>query len=536
MRLLTRAASQGEVVPARKFWMVTAGGSDDDEHYGRGLAEWLYWPVTFKRNGLAFWNTFLDKFGSPTAVAKYRPGMTKADIDKLLAALQAIATDSGIVVPEGAAVELLNAARSGTGDYATLCKYMDEAIAKIILSQTMTTQDGSSLSQARVHADVKREVIKADADLLSESFNGEAGPARWWTDINFGEEVAAPRVMRAVEEEEDTKAQAETDLLLKDLGWERTEQGFQDVYGDGYVRTAAQAAADEKSKSGPAPESAVAGGKEQPDSTSFAADDLRTLYVYRQLLNPEDVIAWAKEQGFGSTLRPEDMHVTITYSKKPVNWMKMGGFWGWGPDTAQHLVPPGGPRLVERFGKPRPLAEGKGQEKDDKAAVVIVFTSGHLEQRHREMREAGASWDHDGYFPHVTFTYDGAEIDLDQVTPYRGELRFGPEVFEPVEDGWEDGIVEVSFAEGDGPDEGQPIELMADDLVDQLIAQSGYRAVKAMTDPILGAIRTANSAEELAQLLNQLPDDSGQMATSLENASFALRLDAEAGGEQPHDD
>jgi hypothetical protein len=53
---------------------------------------------------------------------------------------------------------------------------MDECIAKVVLSQTMTTQDGSSLSQAQVHAGVKLEVVKSDADLLSDSFN--AGPAR----------------------------------------------------------------------------------------------------------------------------------------------------------------------------------------------------------------------------------------------------------------------------------------------------------------------------------------------------------------------
>ena len=68
-------------------------------------------------------------------------------------------------------IDLLQVAKSGVADYEQLCRYMDECIAKVVLSQTMTTQDGSSLSQAQVHAGVKLEVVKSDADLLSDSFN-----------------------------------------------------------------------------------------------------------------------------------------------------------------------------------------------------------------------------------------------------------------------------------------------------------------------------------------------------------------------------
>ena len=236
LRLITRQSMiTGELLPPAKFWVLTSGGDDDDELYGRGLAEWLYWPTTFKRNGLQFWNTFLDKFGSPTAIGTYKPGTPLTEQRKLLAALQAVATDSGIAVPEGMLITLLEAAKSGTADFEKLVRYMDEAIAKVVLSQTMTTQDGASLSQAKVHAGVKLEVIKADADLLSDSFN--EGPPRWWTDVNFGVDVASPIIVREVEEEEDTQAQAETDNSLKGLGWERTDESFQDVYGDGYVRS-----------------------------------------------------------------------------------------------------------------------------------------------------------------------------------------------------------------------------------------------------------------------------------------------------------
>ncbi|WJY18711.1 DUF935 family protein [Alteriqipengyuania flavescens] len=237
LRLITRDnMTRGEALPDRKFWVVAAGGSDDDELYGRGLAEWLYWPALFKRNGVRFWNNFTDRYSTPTALGKYRAGTSDAEIDKLLAALQAFATDSGIAVPDGMAIELMHVAQGGSiTNFETLCRYMDAAISKVVLSQTMTTDDGASLSQAQVHAGVKLEVVKSDADLLSDGFN--AGPARWFTDLNFGTDVASPRVMRDIEEELDTKHQAETDAVLAQIGWVRTEESFRDTYGDGYQRT-----------------------------------------------------------------------------------------------------------------------------------------------------------------------------------------------------------------------------------------------------------------------------------------------------------
>jgi phage gp29-like protein len=232
LRLLTTGNVRGEICPDRKFWVVTAGADNDDEPYGEGLADWLYWPTLFKRNGVAFWNKFLDKFATPTRVATHRSN-DKAEIERVTRMLHATVNGSTIAIPERFKVDLLQAAR-GTGDFKDMIAIMDAAISKIILSQTMTTDNGSSLAQGSVHADVKLDLVKADADLLSDSWN--AGPSRWWTDQNFGEDVAAPMLVRNVEEEADLKMLAETDGALKAIGWERSDESFQDTYGDGYVR------------------------------------------------------------------------------------------------------------------------------------------------------------------------------------------------------------------------------------------------------------------------------------------------------------
>jgi len=150
LMLIAAGKPQGEPMPARKFWTFTAGASHDDNPYGLGLAHSLYWPVFFKRNGVKFWLIFLEQFGMPTAMAKLPPGQydQAAERNKALLALRQIQTDAGIVIPDSMAIELIEAARSGTADYATLCARMDAAISKVVLSQTMTTDNGSSLAQA----------------------------------------------------------------------------------------------------------------------------------------------------------------------------------------------------------------------------------------------------------------------------------------------------------------------------------------------------------------------------------------------------
>jgi len=236
LRLITPKNLRGEILPERKFWVVTSGADDDDQPYGRGLAEWLYWPTLFKRNGIRFWNIFLDKFSVPPAKGTYPRGTSQAEIDKLLGAMMALANDSGVAIPEGTILEFMQVASNGI-DFEKMPTFMDDAISRIILSQTMTTSasaSGLGSGQANVHAGVKQEVITEDADMLSDSFT--EGPARWFTDYNFGADVAAPVLTYLVEEEDDLKATAETDEVLERVGWVRSEESFKDVYGDGYER------------------------------------------------------------------------------------------------------------------------------------------------------------------------------------------------------------------------------------------------------------------------------------------------------------
>ena len=150
-----------------------------------------------------------------------------------------------------------------------------------------------------------------------------------------------------------------------------------------------------------------------------------SLYVNRPLLNTDDLRAWAKDAGFTSTLDPEDLHVTLCYSKTPVVGIQ--------PDLAPITIGPGG-REIRRFGK----------------AVVLHFTSPELANRNFEFQIRGASSNFDSFRSHVTLTYDGAPEDTAHIVPYDGPLEFGPEVHAPIDNSWSDGLEEaVLKAEND---------------------------------------------------------------------------------------
>ena len=231
-KLITIEDPLGEDLPDQKFWHFCCGGDNDDDPYGRGLAHWLYWPTFFKRADMRWWVTFLEKYAQPTRLGKYSPGASETDKDTLWQAMDAFGTNGKMMIPEGTMIELLEAARAGGADYQGMLDICNAAISKIVLSQTMTTDNGSSQSQANVHQDVKDDIVKADADLICSSFN--QGPIKWLTDWNFPG-VAYPRVWRQMDAAVDLTAEADRDTKLQALGISLKPESIAAKYGDDYL-------------------------------------------------------------------------------------------------------------------------------------------------------------------------------------------------------------------------------------------------------------------------------------------------------------
>ncbi len=102
--------------------------------------------------------------------------------------------------------------------------------------QTLTSEVGSTggnRALGEVHMEVRAEVIKADSDIICKSFVD--GPVRILVEANF-DGAKVPKIYRQIDPPTDRKTEVEVDAGLDRLGWERTEESFAEVYGDGYQR------------------------------------------------------------------------------------------------------------------------------------------------------------------------------------------------------------------------------------------------------------------------------------------------------------
>lgn len=190
-------------MPSRKFWLVTWGAEDDDTPYGMGLGHQLWWPVYLKRNGARFWAAYLDRFGVPTTKAVYPSDESDAENEKrkkdALAAALSLRSEGAVALPEGFDVSLVESTSRGSGDFKDFLAYWDDAIAKIILSQTGTSRIGQYSGTAEVHSGIGTSVVKADADIRSGTFPARGRPrsgAGWKTPQRSGPMPSATRIRR----------------------------------------------------------------------------------------------------------------------------------------------------------------------------------------------------------------------------------------------------------------------------------------------------------------------------------------------------
>jgi phage gp29-like protein len=512
------SAIEGEQLPPNKFWTIRTGASHDFAFYGLGLAHWAYWPIFFKRSAIKFWALYLEKLAQPTVAIGFGIDVENdaAKKQKLLDAGVAIGRDSVVLIPEAQMTEQnlriiqKQSGSSGSAPYGDFVTEQNEALMRINLGQPGTskaTAQGIGGAQAQVHDDVKDEIVKADSDLISETFTNTI--ARWLTTWNYGEDVAAPTVYRVLDDPIDIGETADTDVALAGIGIKRTPESVRSVYGDGYTIDAEPSMADKialaKAQAGgvtiagapPAANdnpAAAEKAKIAKAKLQFDIDDAAPLYVSRTLLNAGDVIAWAKEQGFKTTDPAADMHVTVLYSKTPVDWFDMGAPWQSNEDGTLNVAP-GGPRAVLALG-----SDG---------AIVLRFYSPDIQYRHDSMVDRGASHDFETFAPHVTFSHDVGDVDLDAVVPYDGELKFGPEIFEPIKPSNND-PAQYAFTAAD------------DEAIDRLIAslvEQTSPVFEAMATELRSSLQGVTTAEgariALLGAMERLPTDRLAQLTAL---------------------
>jgi len=132
---------------------------------------------------------------------------------------------------------------------------------------------------------------------------------------------------------------------------------------------------------------------------------MKTLWLYRPLINWQDIYRWAIDQNIKKLMPPEQLHLTLATCRQPVDWS--------GLELRQDTLEiPEGHKVVQIFGY---IAKG------------LAFGHPAIKERHTELARLFPTMDHPKLLrPHVTLMRGGKMPKA----PYEGRLVLGPEVAE----------------------------------------------------------------------------------------------------------
>jgi len=129
-----------------------------------------------KKNTFGFWDNFGEMFGIPFRVAKTTSRDSK-DLDEIENMMNKMGSAGWGIFPEGTEIEIKETAKGDV--YNVFDKRIDRAnseLSKLVILQTMTIEDGSSLSQSQTHLQILQNLIEKDADRFRDIINDQLLP------------------------------------------------------------------------------------------------------------------------------------------------------------------------------------------------------------------------------------------------------------------------------------------------------------------------------------------------------------------------
>lgn len=175
LRLITKDNPQGERVNPWNFHVARHKATYDNP-YGQAVLSRTFWPVAFRKGGMKFWLTFIEKYGSPWAIGKQPRGSSPQATDELLDQLDSMIQDAVAVIPDDSSVEIIEAAGKGASSalYLDFERYQDKVIMKTIAGSTLISDDGGgtgSYALGGIHADTTERIIEAVKKQVAALYN-----------------------------------------------------------------------------------------------------------------------------------------------------------------------------------------------------------------------------------------------------------------------------------------------------------------------------------------------------------------------------
>lgn len=186
--------------------------------YGDGLLKKLYFPVKMKNASLKFWFRFLEKFGSPWAIAK-----TSYEPDEMAAEVQAMLSGDSAVIDTDEEITLVQP--TSNVDFTRLPAYLDNQISKAILGANLASDvKEGSYAAAKTHNEIREDLAANDAKILIFVMNKAIS---FFKEINgYNGELYA----KLFDEDAPNTERAARDKTLYDMGFAPTKKYITSTY------------------------------------------------------------------------------------------------------------------------------------------------------------------------------------------------------------------------------------------------------------------------------------------------------------------
>ncbi|MBE3022926.1 phage portal protein family protein [Campylobacter sp. 7477a] len=186
--------------------------------YGDGLLKKLYFPVKMKNASLKFWFRFLERFGSPWAVAK-----TDYDAEGLASEVHAMLAGDSAVIDKDEEIELIQP--TANIDFSKLPSYFDNQISKAILGANLTSDvKEGSFAASKTHNEIREDLAANDAKILLFVINKAIS---FFKEINgFTGELYA----KLYDEDAPNLERAQRDEILHNMGFTPTADYIKAAY------------------------------------------------------------------------------------------------------------------------------------------------------------------------------------------------------------------------------------------------------------------------------------------------------------------
>jgi phage gp29-like protein len=208
--------TKGEILPREKF-IFHANRATGLGALRGGLYRGLSWYSLFTNYTIKDWMSFMDIYGIPLRLGKFKPTADDSSRRILKEAVRNLGADAAAVISEDTTIEFIESNLSGSHNlFESAVEFFNRQKSKRVLGQTLTTEQGKSgsYSLGNVHDRVRFDILQFDCAMLDETLTRDLIVPL--VKANFGEQKRYPRFVTDIDDRESKTSRLERlDRLYK---------------------------------------------------------------------------------------------------------------------------------------------------------------------------------------------------------------------------------------------------------------------------------------------------------------------------------